>query len=256
MTPPLDPLPVEPVMEQRNTPFGAFTLGTETPHSLTIPEAVRRCRWIAVDVSADEFGVYLLSPSLDLPRLTSLFDASYPAVSTATKYVTGSNGEDLVRHTRVSTLPCWWSDTDCASQRAFVALEQAIRTTSTVPGSPGLAFPVYSERGQCGLVVFYGSAMTLTPEQTAGNPLALLLALRRGLHEPGRRGRHPARRFPSASWNASSSAPRGSRRRDRHDAEACRSTPRTSISPTPTQKLNAVNRMHTVAKALRMGLID
>jgi DNA-binding CsgD family transcriptional regulator len=255
LTPPLDPIPVEPVMEQRNTPFGAFTLGTETPHSLTIPEAVRRCRWIAVDVSADEFGVYLLSPSLDLPRLTSLFDASYPAVSTATKYVTGSNGEDLVRHTRVSTLPCWWSDTECASQRAFVALEQAVRTTSAVPGSPGLAFPVYSERGQCGLVVFYGSAMAMTPEQMLeihSRCFSLFDAV--SMNRGGEAGTLPS--ISKRELECLKLSAKGLK------AEEIAKTLRLSIHTTnqylanTQSKLNAVNRMHTVAKALRMGLID
>ncbi|RUU86100.1 helix-turn-helix transcriptional regulator, partial [Mesorhizobium sp. M7A.T.Ca.TU.009.01.1.2] len=40
--------------EQRN-PFGAFTLGSETHHAVTIPDAVRRCRWIAVDMNASAF---------------------------------------------------------------------------------------------------------------------------------------------------------------------------------------------------------
>ncbi len=255
MTPPLDPTPVEDVMEQRNTPFGAFTLGTETPHSLTIPEAVRRCRWIAVDIGADEYGVYLLSPSLDLPRLTILFDSSHPAVSTATKFVTGSNGEDLVRHTRVSTLPCWWSDVECGSQRAFADLDQAVRTTPTVPGSPGLAFPVYSERGQCGLVVFYGSSMSMTSEQMLEiHSRCFSLFDGVSMNRGGEAGTLPS--ISKRELECLKLSAKGLK------AEEIAKTLRLSIHTTnqylanTQSKLNAVNRMHTVAKALRMGLIE
>ncbi|TIU36600.1 MAG: helix-turn-helix transcriptional regulator, partial [Mesorhizobium sp.] len=48
--------------DQRN-PFGAFSLGSETHHAATIPDAVRRCRWIAVDINASAFGLYFVSPS-------------------------------------------------------------------------------------------------------------------------------------------------------------------------------------------------
>ncbi|TIU26427.1 MAG: helix-turn-helix transcriptional regulator, partial [Mesorhizobium sp.] len=41
--------------DQRN-PFGAFSLGSETHQAVTIPDAVRRCRWIAVDINASGFG--------------------------------------------------------------------------------------------------------------------------------------------------------------------------------------------------------
>ncbi|RUY13703.1 helix-turn-helix transcriptional regulator, partial [Mesorhizobium sp. M7A.F.Ca.US.005.03.2.1] len=54
--------------EQRN-PFGAFTLGSETHHAVTIPDAVRRCRWIAVDMNASAFGLFFVSPSPERARL-------------------------------------------------------------------------------------------------------------------------------------------------------------------------------------------
>lgn len=241
-------------MQPRNTPFGAFTLGTETPHTLTVAEAVRRCRWIAVDVNANQFGVYLLSPSLDLPRLTNLFDESYPAVSTATKFVTGSNGEDLVRHTRVSTLPCWWSDMTCGTQRSFCELEQALRTPPAVPGVPGIAFPVYSERGQCGLVVFYGLEMSLTYEQMLeihARCFSLFDAL-----SMNRGGEAALPSISKRELECLKLSAKGLK------ADEIAKTLRLSIHTAnqylanTQQKLNAVNRMHTVAKALRMGLIE
>ena len=54
--------------DQRN-PFGAFSLGSETHHAVTIPDAVRRCRWIAVDINASGFGLFFVINSLFLGLL-------------------------------------------------------------------------------------------------------------------------------------------------------------------------------------------
>jgi len=88
--------------EQRN-PFGAFSIGSETHHAVTIPDAVRRCRWIAVDINASAFGLYFVSPSPERARLVPSFDSDYPATAVATKFIAGANGEEMVRHSGAST---------------------------------------------------------------------------------------------------------------------------------------------------------
>jgi len=52
--------------DQRN-PFGAFSLGSETHNAVTIPDAVRRCRWISVDINASAFGLFFVSPLVLIP---------------------------------------------------------------------------------------------------------------------------------------------------------------------------------------------
>ena len=41
----------------------------------TIPDAVRRCRWIAVDLNASAFGLFFVSPSPERARLVPCFDS-------------------------------------------------------------------------------------------------------------------------------------------------------------------------------------
>src|SRR5690606_25483013 len=95
------------LFNQRHTPFGAFSLGSETHQAATIPDAVRRCRWIAVDINAAGFALFFAGPSAERARLVPCFDSDYPSVAPATKLMSGANSEDVVRHARTSTAPLW-----------------------------------------------------------------------------------------------------------------------------------------------------
>ncbi len=246
----------EALFSQRQTPFGAFSLGSDTHQALTIPDAVRRCYWIGIDLNAAEFGLFFVSPSMERSRLVPCFDSDYPKVSTATKYVSGSNGEDLVKHTRASSLPRWWSDgTACASATAFAGLEQTVRTTELVPGNPGIAFPVYGERGQCGLVLFFGRDMTVAGDQLLeihARCFSLFNAV--AMIRPGEFGKIPSiskRELECLKLTAkgfTSEQIATSLKLSVHTAN--------QYLTNTTQKLSAVNRMHAVAKALRIGLIE
>ncbi|RVC11766.1 helix-turn-helix transcriptional regulator, partial [Mesorhizobium sp. M7A.F.Ca.CA.002.15.2.1] len=100
----------EALFNEQRKPFGAFTLSSETHHAVTIPDAVRRCRWIAVDINASAFGLFFVSPSPERARLVPCLDSDYPGIAVATKFISGANGEEIVRHTRISTEPRWWTD--------------------------------------------------------------------------------------------------------------------------------------------------
>jgi DNA-binding CsgD family transcriptional regulator len=241
--------------EPRN-PFGAFSLGSETHHAVTIPDAVRRCRWIAIDLNAEAFGLFFVSPSLERARLVPCFDSDYPHVSVPTKFVAGSNGEELVGHARASTLPCWWSsDEFAAAAAAFRALDCAVTTDELVPGTSGIAFPVHAERGQCGLAVFYGPEIALPADQLHeihARCFSLFAAVAR--IRPGETGAPltiSKRELECLKLSANG-----------YTSEEIARLLKLSVHTAnqyltnTAQKLNAVSRMHAVAKALRMGLIE
>ncbi len=96
---------------ERRTLFGDFALGRETHRTVTIPDAVRRCRWIAVDLNAQDFALFFVGPSAERPRLAPCFDSNYPGVAEITKRVAGGDRSGIIRHARASSVPCWWSDT-------------------------------------------------------------------------------------------------------------------------------------------------
>lgn len=233
-------------------PLFGLSPGAEPQRTKTIPDAVRRARWIAVDISAATFGLFFVSPADESEPLVPYFDSSYPGVAAETRAVTGQGRPDLVRHIRGSTTPLWWSDLD-RTDTCLDKLGWAIPIDPVATGTAGLAFPVHAEHGQCGLAVFMGNAIALAP---AG--LFDIHARCFSLFDAVTRIR-PVERLPSIS---------------KRELECLRLTANGYTSEeiarllklsvhtanqylaNTAQKLNAVNRMHAVAKALRLGLIE
>jgi DNA-binding CsgD family transcriptional regulator len=241
--------------EQRN-PFGAFTLGSETHHAVTIPDAVRRCRWIAVDMNASAFGLFFVSPSPERARLVPCFDSDYPGIAVATKFISGANGEEIVRHTRLSTEPRWWTDDGVlAMAELFTTLAWTEQMAALVPGTSGIAFPVHADRGQCGLVVFLGSEMTLQQDalyEIHARCFSLFAAVAR--IRPGDTGRMRAiskRELECLKLTANGNTSEEIARLLKLSVHTAN-----QYLTQSTQKLNAVNRNQAVAKALRLGLIE
>jgi len=241
---------------RRHTPFGAFSLGSETHHAVTIPDAVRRCRWIAVDINAAGFALFFAAPTAERARLVPCFDSDYPSVALATKLMSGANSEDVVRHARTSTAPLWWADDAVAYAAAsFAGLPWIERTAPLAPASAGIAFPVHAERGQCGLVVFLGTAITLPPDalyDIHARCFSLFEAVARMRPgEAGRVGTVTKRELECLKLTANG-----------YTSEEIARLLKLSVHTANqylgqcAQKLNAVSRTQAVAKALRLGLIE
>ncbi|MER8463015.1 helix-turn-helix transcriptional regulator [Mesorhizobium sp. M1396] len=241
--------------EQRN-PFGAFSLGSETHHAVTIPDAVRRCRWISVDINASAFGLFFVSPSPERARLVPCLDSDYPGIAVATKFISGANGEEIVRHTRISTEPRWWTDDGVAAMaEMFGNLAWTEQMAPLAPGTSGIAFPVHADRGQCGLVVFMGSEISLPQDalyEIHARCFSLFAAVARIRPSDAGRMRAISKRELeclklTANGNTSEEIAR-LLKLSVHTAN--------QYLTQSTQKLNAVNRNQAVAKALRLGLIE
>lgn len=246
----------EALFNEQRSPFGAFSLGSETHHAVTIPDAVRRCRWIAVDINAQAFGLFFVSPSLERARLVPCFDSDYPGTSVATKFISGANGEDMVRHTRISTAPRWWVDDGIASsQQAFQDLVWSERTAPLAPGTNGVAFPVHADRGQCGLVIFLGPDIALPQEalyEIHARCFSLFAAVARiRPTDTGRMRSISKRELECLKLTANGNTSEEIARLLKLSVHTAN-----QYLTQSTQKLNAVNRNQAVAKALRLGLIE
>ncbi|MGB3415376.1 MAG: helix-turn-helix transcriptional regulator [Mesorhizobium sp.] len=244
------------LFSQDRSPFGTFTIGSQTHRVATIPDAVRLCRWIAVDINATGFGLFFASPSAERDRLVACFDSDYPSVSVATKFMSGAGGEGMVRHTRVSTQPRWWSDDGVpGSDAAFRSLAWVDGTAPLVPGTTGIAFPVHADRGQCGLAVFFGPQIALQQDQLYEiHARCFTLFAGVALIRPGDAGRSKAiskRELECLKLTANG-----------YTSEAIAKLLKLSVHTANqyltqcAQKLNAVSRTQAVAKALRLGLIE
>lgn len=246
----------EALFSQHRNPFGTISLGSDTHQAVTIPDAVRRCRWIAMDLGASAFGLFFVSPSAERERLVPCFDSDYPGVAVATKFMSGATGEEVVRHARVSTQPLWWTDLPSQDLEATLAgLRWAVRTAALAPGSAGLAFPVHAERGQCGLVAFMGDRFAVSDDtllEIHARCYTLFASVAR--MRPGESGRAAAiskRELECLKLTANG-----------YTSEEIARLLKLSVHTAnqyltqSAQKLNAVNRMQAVAKALRLGLIE
>ncbi|TPJ17549.1 helix-turn-helix transcriptional regulator [Mesorhizobium sp. B2-5-9] len=246
----------EALFNEQRSPFGAFSLGSETHHAVTIPDAVRRCRWISVDINASAFGLYFVSPSPERARLVPCFDSDYPGVAVATKFISGANGEDIVRHSRISTEPRWWTDDGVAAMAdMFGNLAWTGQMAPLTPGSSGIAFPVHADRGQCGLVVFLGSEIALPQDalyEIHARCFSLFAAVAR--MRPGDVGRMRSiskRELECLKLTANGNTSEEIARLLKLSVHTAN-----QYLTQSTQKLNAVNRNQAVAKALRLGLIE
>lgn len=235
---------------------GAIPLPGQTSGAISMLDAVRRCRLIAADIDAVEYAVFLIGPSAERGRLVPCFDGEFPSLAATTKLLSVRSGEAVIKHTLVSAAPFWWSsNTGSRSFDNFRRLIWAVDAEPCLPGTSGLAFPVHAEHGQSGIVVFMGPAIVIDDQALCdvhARCFALFGAVAR-LRSP------EGEKAPSIS---------------KRELECLRLTANGQTSEdiarllglsvhtanqyltNATQKLNAVNRMHAVAKALRLGLIE
>lgn len=241
---------------ERRPVFGGFSLGSDTHRTTSIPDAVRRCRWISVDINASDFMLLFVGPSAERPILLPCFDSDYPGISDATKLASGEDRLGLARHTRTSSVPRRWDDRpNSVSSATLAALGWAAEIEPLIANTCGLVFPVHAERGQCGLVIFMGTEIALPPEglfDIHARCFSLFDAVAR--MRPGESAKFPSiskRELECLKLTANGYTSDEIARLLKLSVHTAN-----QYLTNTTQKLDAVNRMHAVAKALRMGLIE
>lgn len=224
-----------------------------TAHAVTLADAVQRCRWLAIELGARDFALCLAGSASDNSRIVPCFDSDHTG-NAAARLLGGGIGEHLMRHIRQSTAPCWWAD-DARAETAFSTLTWTSRIRPLALNDRGIAFPVYTDQGQAGLVVFGGPELAPKPaslHDLHGRCFALFDAV-------ARIGRGRSDELPAMSRRELECLKLTSRG---YTSEEIAKLLKLSVHTAnqyltqTTQKLNAVNRMHAVAKALRLGLID
>lgn len=245
----------QPPFGERRTLFGDFPAGPETQRTVTLPDAVRRCRWMAVDVNASAFALFFAGPSAERPRLVPCFDSSYPSVAEITRRIADGDRSAIARHSRASSAPCLWNgDGDSVSAVSFRTLDWAVRIEPPIGGTSGLAFPVHADRGQCGLIVFLGAEIALTPDgmyDIHARCFSLFDAVARIRPEGGKYPSISKRELECLKLTANGYTSDEIARLLKLSVHTANQYLTNTV-----QKLDAVNRMHAVAKALRMGLIE
>jgi len=217
-----------------------------------LAEIAASCSTVAAEISASEFGIFTILHAARRSRLVTMLDSAYPAVSILSRLVSMAGNGEMADRVRTSTKPFWWSGLATSNLRK---LRWADQIMPPIPGLQGIAFPVYDERGHGALVLFTGSDIELDDRS-----LALVHARCFSLFEVSAAARN------LASEHAVSVSKREreclSLTANGHTSEEIAAMLGLSVHTTNqhigriVEKLNATSRMHAVAKALRLGLID
>lgn len=224
------------------------------------PATVRLCRDLAQSIRARNFSLFFVTDKQDSPTLAPVFDNAFPGRSSLSRALAAPLKSNFAQIAATATAPLWWHGDEMASPLDIDARTWAEQVASPTAGAPiagemGIAFPVAQEHGHTGIVVFTGKAMAIDEQM-----LCELHARCHALFD------EVARQRPLAS----EALPTMSKR----EIECLKLTANgftsddiaTSLGlsvhtanqylTSSAQKLNAVNRIHAVAKALRAGLID
>lgn len=225
-----------------------------TEPATSLAGAAQLCQRLATVLNADSFHLFFLISHGETCRLVPVSDSDAPAVSDMSKALSARTADGFARAASDAAQPLWWSSQN-GNFPAQDAAAWMVKVEAPAPGTSGIAFPVAIERGRNGLIVFCGPDMTVDESR-----LCEAHARCFSIFESVVRHRAPDyEKLPSIS---------------RRELECLRLTADGLTSDdiasslglsvhtanqyltNSTHKLNAVNRIHAVAKALRCGLID
>ena len=226
--------------------------GGHTPSSST-EDAVRYCHSLAVALNATAFSVLFCAHLTDTRRLIPLFDSTFPGVSELTDALS-----DLACRSiglLASPTPAWWSPEREPTFLTAAARRWTREISSPLDGDSGIAFPVSIERGRSGVIVFSGDDMTIDEValcETHARCHGLFAGVVRDLDAVAEvKPAMSKREIECLRLTAN-----GLTSQQIAKALGLSVHTATQYLTNSTQKLNAVNRTHAVAKALRGGLID
>lgn len=218
----------------------------------TIPEAIRRCRRVSTAIGATSFVLFLTGRGPAAARLAASFDEHFPGTSPITVELIAAGADALSKHAILSSLPARWT----AEGRAAAQPAPFIATlTRVLPSLGGIVLPVTAEGGQTGMFVFLGPDIELSQDETYGlhmlcmEMFAAIAVLKSG--SAGSASNISKRELECLKLTAA-----GRTSEDIARILALSIHTANQYLTSAAGKLDAVNRMHAVAKAMRLGLID
>lgn len=212
-------------------------------------------QWHALgrDMGASDFSVLMLAPEMGARRLVPVLDSRQQGGSEISRSLCADPAEaQLARHVAETTLPLW-----CAAGPASPSPAARWMRRVDIPGLEGafLGFPVHAGRDRKGAAMFSGLG-TLPDERT----LAAFHWRCCGLFGPTARRRAPSARKPRSISQRELQCLQltANGLTSEHIAAKLGLSVHTANQylANTAHKLDAVNRIHAVAKALRLGLID
>ncbi|MBS9721321.1 helix-turn-helix transcriptional regulator [Tianweitania sp. BSSL-BM11] len=209
---------------------------------------------LSEDLGASDFSLLSVT-SGRTGKLSPLMDSAYPDAAALSQQLVSEAPATLVRHPMSSTIISWWAASDHPAATQFERLRWATRTTPLGTSRAGLVMPLHARCAEYGVLVLTGSEFQVDDDRLANAHLQALdlfgrliaLRVKDADNQPKLSGRELDCLRLTAEGQTSEEIAAG--------LGLSIHTANTYLG-NATQKLDAVNRMHAVAKALRLGLID
>jgi len=219
-------------------------------------DAVRYLRTMSVNAGAEYYGVFLQSRTPARPGMVLCCDRKFPRASAISQTICGPHGVDWLAANEQIATPIWWRYPGEAAQcPAFPLLALAAESTPLTPGVPGLALPVFAEGGARGFVVLAGSQIAVDDASMCDLHIRSFKLFASVSHMLlTQTGEVPV--MSLRELQCLKLAAQGKTSEDIAGTLGLSIHTANQYLWETMQKLNAMNRMHAVAKALRLGLID
>jgi DNA-binding CsgD family transcriptional regulator len=241
--------------EEQTYPLQTYSQEWHTRPSGTTQETVRCCLTLADEAGADCFSLLLLASHEEGRRLVPVFDSDFPCISDLSKAASYRSAEPLARMAIDGPCPIWWAGDDASPRLCPEARGWAREVPAPFEGQAGIAFPVSLECGRSGLFVFTGDDIELDIESLCemhSRCFTLFAEVVRLRFQSGAKTQQLSKREVECLRLTAD----GLTSEDIASALGLSVHTANQYLSNTAHKLNAVNRVHAVAKALRGGLIE
>lgn len=219
----------------------------------TITEARARLFEAARAVDAEGFAAFAVSATAER-QLNLRLDSGNPSAAQFLSAFPPHLASEGARHAQASGAAFWWS-AGSLDGREIIASHWALRSAWSGLPQPGVGLPCATDSGQCGLVLFWGAGLHVG----SGRELAKLHALASAVFLSVAAGRQKSEKLPHISKRELECLKLTAKglTSDEIAVQLALSVHTTNqYLGSASEKLDAVNRIHAVAKALRSGMID
>lgn len=218
-----------------------------------LADMARILRRMSAEIGARHFVLCAARADAEAAPLALIMDSACPETSQAARQLMARLPGSLVTRAGASPIPLWWPGSEGGEPAGLDTARWAERVEPVSPAA-GLLLPLCSERGQHGLVIFSGDSIAVDPDGLA-NLHARCFGVFAATLEAHAHQDLPAPSISRRELECLKLAANG------HTSEEISRLLGLSVHTAnqyltnTTHKLNAVNRVHALAKAMREGLI-